>query len=259
MSSEKVREVPKEKIPEQIKEQIRPRKDGQSSFDKVLEQNRLLQQSPKQTQMTTSKSEPTETRVARHEDQGEKGKDRQSDEKEQERGKEKAREERKPGADIEQRVAGKGQKKGSSGEGGGQGRGRGSGGAVFKKAEIRMKKGELTRAAELAKEGSQFATELKSRMKTAHLSREFIQNIVNQVVKFVKAGLNKDGDHEVRLDLHERIFRGLRLRVALKHGKVSVHFNTSNAEVRELFEKSSESIQKELESKGILVQDIKVS
>lgn len=260
MTKEKIKDVEKPKIPDKIQEQYRPQKEGRSTFDKILEQNRLLQESPRQTQMTAQKTEHQETRVARHQEQGERGSDRQSDEKEQERGKQKAKEERKSGVEVEQRVVGRGAKRDSSGSGSGRhGGDRGFGRPMQRKAEMDIKKASLTRAAQVAQEGSEFAARLKARMQTAHLSREFVQNIVNQVVKFVRSGINKDGDHEVRLDLHERIFKGLRLRIALKHGKVSVHFNTSNAEVRELFTGSSGNIQKELEAKGISVGEIKVT
>lgn len=260
MAKEKIKDVEKVRIPDQIRERYQPRKEGQSTFDKVLEQNRLLQKSPQNIQVTLQKAHQQETRVARHQEQGERGKGKQSDEKEKERSKQEAKEERKAGSEAEQRVAGKGKAKGGSEEGGSKGgKGRGFGRALHRKATASLKKGAFTKAAQAAAEGSKFAAKLAAQMKASHLSREFIQKMVNQIVKFVKTGINREGDKEVRLDLHDRIFRGLQLRVALKRGKVSVHFNTSNAEVRELFANSSENIQKELEARGVSVWEIKVT
>jgi hypothetical protein len=261
MAKEKIRDVEKPKIQEQIKERYQPRKEGRSTFDKVLEQNKILQKSPTKQQAMGQKAEHSETRVARHQDQGERGKDRQSDEKEQERGKQKAKDERKSGAETEQRVAGKGRGKGGQDKGSGQGKGKGQGfgGSHHKKSVSTLKKGAFSKAAQAATAANKFASELKAQMKTAHLSKEFVQKLVNQIVKFVKTGLNKEGDQEVRLDLHERIFRGLQLRVTEKDGKVAIHFKTSNAEVRELFAGSSENIQKELEAKGVSIHEIKVT
>lgn len=260
---EKIKEVEKPKIPEQVKEQYQPRKEGQSSFDKILEQNKLLQKSPQQTQVTPEKAtEQQETRVARQQEHGERGKEKDSDEKERERVKEKAKEDRETSGVKEQRVMGKGKGKGGSDKGSGgqdQGKGRGYGGLQQKKGIKLVKKEALSKAALAAQEGTKFAAQLKAKMKTAHLSQEFIQRLVSQIVKFVKVGLNKEGDTEVRLDLHERIFRGLQLRVSQKGGKVSVHFNTSNSEVRELFAGSSDDIKKELEAKGVNIGEIKVT
>ena len=264
MSKEKVREVEKPKIQEQIKEKTKPRKEGESTFDKVLQQNRKLQQASTRSHVLQPKFEHQEARVARHQEQGERGKDQQSDEKEQERGKQKAKEERTAGSDTDQRVAGKGRGKGGSDKGGGQGdkgrgKGRGFGRPMGKKAVTTLKKGAFSKAAQAAIASTKFASQLKSQMKAAHLSKEFIQKLVGQIAKFVKSGLNKDGETEVRLELHERIFKGLQLRIATKGDKVSVHFKTSNAEVRELFAGSAEDIQKELKAKGVSIHEVKVT
>lgn len=262
MGDEKIKEIPKERIPEQVRDDIRPKKEGRSTFDQYIEQNKILQKSPERVRPELVKGEDQhETRVARQQEEGERSRDRQ-DEKEQERGKQKAREERTDAAESAQRVVGKGRGRGGSDKGGsGQrfGDGRGYGGTAHKRGIDLLKKGAALKSAQTGLEASKFADRLKSRMADAHLSREFIQNLVSQIVRFVKSGINRDGDKEVRLELNERIFRGLRLRVALKRGKVSVHFNTGNREVRELFASSAENIEKELAAKGILVGEIKVT
>lgn len=258
MSDEKIKEIERPKIPEPTKEEFRPQKEGRSTFDKVLEQSRLLQQSPRQNQPTVSKGEGHEGRVARQQEQGEKGRDRQSDDKEKERGKEKSREDRNSGTTVDQRVGAKGQMKGSADKGGG-GKGRGFGQSSQKKVDTMLRKGALSKGAEAALEGSQFASRLKAHMKASQLSKEFIERLVGQIVKFAKLGKNRQGEEEIHIDLRERIFRGLQLRIAMKHGRVDIQFNTSNAEVRELFTNSSDAIKKELKAKGVSVGNIKVT
>lgn len=263
MADEKIKEIPRSQAPESIQERYQPKKEGQSSFDKVLEQNRLLQKSSQPVQVNLIKEGSQEDRVSRRQEHGERGKDKQQDEKEKERTKQKAKEERSPEAQTGQRVMGRGQTKGNSDKGGGksghQDRG-GYGGGLQQRRKIEeLKKGEFAKAAQVATEATKFASQLKDQMRTAHLSREFVQKLVNQIVSFCRAGLNKEGDKEIRLDLNERIFKGLQLRVALKHGKVDVQFGTSSQDVRELFTNSSKDIKKELESKGVLVGEIKVT
>jgi len=262
MAREKIKDTPKVKVPEQVREQYRPKKEGRSTFDKVLEQNKMLQKAPQNVKTNVLKSsEQDHVRVQRHQDQSEKGRDRQSDDKEKERGKEKAREERKSTNATEQKVLGKGRGRDGSGQGKGQGKGKGQGFAHsnLKKAQKGVKKSDISKSALNAQETSKFSSKLKAEMNKNHLSQDHIKNIVSKIVKFIKTGINKEGEKEVRLDLRERIFRGLQLRVSSKDGKVSVHFDTSNNEVRELFTASSDKIQEELEKKGITVRDIKVT
>lgn len=257
MEKEKIKDVERPKAPDPTAERARPPKSSPSTFDKVLERNRLLQDSPRQTPAAAQKESQEEGRVMRREEQGERGRDRDSDEKERDRGKERTREKRETSTAAGEKIIGKGQKKGSSGgEGGGAGRDRGFGRPFEKRSVAEMKKGAFARAGEAA--GAKFAAQLKLQIGTAHTSREFVQQIAGQIVKFVRAGINKDGSYELRLDLHEKIFRGLKLRLSLKDGKVSVYFDASNRDVKALFEGNSEAIQKELEAKGISIEEIKV-
>lgn len=261
MADEKIKEISKEPIKEPIKDRTPVRKEEPSPFDKILEKNRLIQESPKSTFASTQKSSQESERVVRREEQQEKGRDRQSDDKEKDRGKDVAKDERNSSADTGQRVMGRGKKQGDSGSSGQKGGdGRGYGGTAQKKNIGSMKKvGVEKTTTQIQTEGAKFAQEMKAKMQGQHLSREFVQNVVNQMVRFLKAGINKEGDHEVRLDLDDKIFKGLRLRVALKDGKVDVQFSTSSADVRDLFTASADSIKNELTNKGINVGNIKVT
>lgn len=260
MSNEKIKDAPKIKAPEPTRDDVKPRKEGASPFDKILETTKLKQM-PQNQQFDMGKTQE-QTRVARHKDRGDEGKSKQDDEKEQERGKEKAKDERKGSADRGQKVVGRGRKgqgsKGQSGYKGGQS-GRGHEGAMSKKSMVTFKKGAFTRGAFASAEQSKFSTEFKAMMEQGHLDPKHMQKLAGQIVKFLKTGLNEKGEKEIRLDLQEKIFRGLRLRIAMKDGKVSVHFNTANSDVRELFEGSKEAIEEALTEKGIDVADIKVT
>lgn len=259
MSVEKVKDKPKVEVTERPRESYRPKDDEDSLFRKILESNRLQQKSAVQPQNEMEKLK-MDGKVIRREEQGERGRDRKDDEKERDVGKERAKEERKSTSVEGKKIMGKGQKQ--DGEGGSSqfgGREGGFGRPLYKKINVTEKKGAHAKGIEASLENSKFATRLKGQIQTAHLSKEFIQKMVGQMVRFLKSGINKDGDHEIRLDLSERIFKGLRLRVALKDGKVSVDFHSSDSKVRELFKNSSSEIKGELEARGISVREIKVT
>jgi len=252
-------------IPDRFEEPAKPPvKEQPSSFDRTLEQQKnpnLLQKAPQNVQMGLGRQEQNETKVARHREQGQRHKDGKDDDKEQERGKQKGESDRTSARASGQKVIGKGfMKGGKEGQQGQQGKGHHAfGQPVFKRAINKMKKLGVGKQALMGAEASKFASKLAGEKKATHLSKEFIQNLVNQVVKFVKTGVNKEGDKEIRLDLRERIFRGLQLRVSMKGGKVEVHFKASNTTVRDLFQSSSDAIQEELEAKGVTVSRIKVT
>jgi hypothetical protein len=67
------------------------------------------------------------------------------------------------------------------------------------------------------------------------------------------------GDQEIQIDLHEKIFRGLKLRVTSRKGKVDVHFLAADAKTRSIFEKNKDDIRDALEKKGILVEEILIT
>lgn len=257
--TERVKENEQQRIPDRLPERPPVRKDEPSVFDKILESNRLLQKGPMKSEPVVYRSNQQETKVTRQEEHGERSRDDKSDEKERERTKEQAKSERTTEGGRGDRIIGKGKMKGSSERGSG-GEGRGYGETTGRKSAVLLKKAAFDRTIQTSHaESARFAGQLKSAMESTHLSKEFVQNIVNQIVKFVGTGLNKEGEKEVRLDIHERIFRGLQLRIALKRDKVAIHFLTSNRETRELFINSKEAIAGELASKGIQVGDIKVT
>ncbi len=105
--------------------------------------------------------------------------------------------------------------------------------------------------------GKAFQTYLKKQAN--FIPKQLSQEILNQLVRYVRIGLNKEGNKEIELDLHKEVFKGLRLRLTANHGKVSVHFLTANSDVRELFKRETSKIEGALVARGIAVQEIKVS
>ncbi len=82
--------------------------------------------------------------------------------------------------------------------------------------------------------------------------------ILDQIVQYIRVGLNKNLDKEMQIDLSDKVFRGLSLKVALHQGKLQITFLTANADVRRLFESSKFEMKQALESKGHRVESLQV-
>jgi hypothetical protein len=62
-----------------------------------------------------------------------------------------------------------------------------------------------------------------------------------------------NGEKEMDVSLHEKVFKGLRLRVAMKQEKADVSFMTQSEEVRDLFLAHKRDLESALKEKGIEV------
>ncbi len=82
--------------------------------------------------------------------------------------------------------------------------------------------------------------------------------LLDQLVQYCRIITKTDGDKEIDMQLHEEIFKGLKLRVASVKGKVEATFITHSEEVRDLFQARKGEIHKDLEEKGIEVKNINV-
>jgi len=82
--------------------------------------------------------------------------------------------------------------------------------------------------------------------------------LIDEIVRYVAILTKRDGEKEMRLTLHEKVFKGLRLRVAVKRSRAEVTFLTESGSVRELFLSQRGELRKALEEKGIEVQAINV-
>lgn len=93
---------------------------------------------------------------------------------------------------------------------------------------------------------------------TKHLSQTLPKALIDQIVQYCRLVTRTDGDKEMEMQLHENIFKGLRLRVVLKEGKISVSLLASSDEVRGFFQARKQEMQESLMEKGIEVKAIDV-
>lgn len=82
--------------------------------------------------------------------------------------------------------------------------------------------------------------------------------LLDQLVQYCRLVTKTDGDKEFDLQLHEEVFRGLKLRVAMAGGKIEVTFFTPSEEVEGLFQARKSELLNSLAEKGIDVRSIHV-
>ncbi len=234
-------------------------KPQESEFDKLMKKGYMPQNG--QAAKTSHKpiTEQAMEEAARRQDR-----QREMREREKEERKEK-KETRDTGERADARVAS--QKvvgKGGRGEGGrGQG-GRGRQGGYDSSASRRGLSTKLSKAGvktipmDLQK---QFAAKMARAAKEAGKPSEaaLTQQVLDKIVQYVRIGINRAGDKEIQMDLHQSIFRGLKLRVIAREGKVGVHFRTADKKGREIFEKNSDAIRDALAKKGIEVDELTIA
>lgn len=242
---------------EKPKETEKP-KEGPSQFDRVLEESKTLQRSTPMTQAPTKLATEQAAREAhRHEDQ--RRDDEGKDEKEKDRSKDQGRGEKRTSSEgIDQRVVAKGHVK-DRGSGGGGGEGRGGYGGGHGRRDISATQLKTQAKAMAQALHGKFAEKLQASIAKGVAEPGLPQAVLNQLVQYVRLGINRMGDKEIQIDLHEKIFRGLKLRVTSLKGKVGVHFIAADAKTRSVFEKNRDAIKDALEKKGILVEDIRVT
>ena len=254
---EKVRErPPAEQAQEKQKEPSAP-KTSQSAFDKVLEQQKSMQQSPILQQRSGEQSQSAE-RVSRKDSNDEKREDRKNDDKKEDSTtNDKLRQKQKSGEVLTRNAVVMSGQKRQSGGGGGRG-GQGGGGDAAKKQMIQKKLAEV-RATMVQLSHSSFASKLaQAAPSKAVMTPQQMQMLVNQIVASVKVGKNELGESELKLVLKDSMFKGLHLRFTSQNGKVQVQFESANREVRALFEREAPKIRAALEERGVAVSQIKV-
>jgi len=245
-----------DRLAEKPKETEKP-KEGPSQFDRVLEESRTLQRTLPSTQTTQRFATEQATREAQRRDERSHD-DGKKDDKDKDKGKDQGRGEKKSGTgDADQKVVAKGSLKDSRGGGGGEGRGGYSGGQGRRGVASTQLK-TISKVITPTLHGK-FAEKLQASIAKSVADPGLSQAIINKLVQYVRLGINRMGDKEIQIDLHEKVFRGLKLRVTSHKGKVDVHFMTADAKTRSIFEKNTDSIRDALEKKGILVEDIRVT
>ncbi|HPW45441.1 MAG TPA: flagellar hook-length control protein FliK [bacterium] len=248
-----------ERMKELQKEKERPRQK-ESEFDQLLRQNQVPAK-PIQTSQVESRvaTEYAIKEAVKEEDR--RGDDGKKDEKEEkEKGRDSKQESgRAEGKVADQKVIAKGRLR--QGQQGFQGGRQGYGGSASSRKEM-GKRLEKSGAKSLPLDlRGNFASKLVSAMKADDPSKNpaMSQQVLNKIVQYVKIGINKQGEKEIQVDLHERIFRGLKLRVIARGGKVAVRFASTDPKSREVLEKNRDGIQKALKDKGIDVEDIEIT
>ncbi len=151
----------------------------------------------------------------------------------------------------------------SEGGGGGfSGRGRrGKEGGLFTQTQ------GPRRAASTATTRSRFSTEAPPAAPMTTKGAEVLQKIISkalpkavmdQILQYCRVMTKTDGDKEVDMQLHEEIFKGLRIRVSGLKGKVEATFLTPSREVLTYFQAQKGEIRRLLTEKGIDVGNIDV-
>lgn len=243
-------------------QKVKPKpKEQESDFDKVLKQSQIATQKPP---ILTQKETKTLTEEAvrdarRHEDRS-KDDERREDKDKDKKGDQGTREKKSSSGILDNRVVGKGHSQdGERGGAGGGGQGRGGFSFSQGRRNLNMEKQKGVSKLAEALVQRKFADKLQSTMAKGLKDPSLTQSVLNQLVQYVKIGINEKMEKEIRIELHERIFRGLKLSVASKDGKVQVHFMSADSQTRSVFERNSGAIKDALEKKGIVVEDIRVS
>lgn len=233
-----------------------PQKSGPSSFDEVLRQNRLPQ-SPQQQQSAQQGASMLQKEAASRDSRTQEQRTRQQDKTEtREERRSTDSESRRSEGPSDSRVEAKGQQKEREG-GGGQGQGQFGGG----RGEMAREAGQakLKESAKTAAQGQTqgaFAAHLKKAEIPNSLSAHHIQQIVNKVLQYFRVKKMATGETELQIGFNDEIFKGLRLRLVQKDGKVSLHILSGEGDVRRLFEKSRTTIEKALTDKGVKLSQI---
>ncbi len=249
----------RESIMRDERTKVKPRdKSTRTQFDEVMKDRARQMQQPSLMQRASAQA-ATEHAVHRVKHREEdRGRDRKArDDGEKKEGQKTSEGDRKTDAkEAQERVVAK--KSLKDDRGGGQGKGQGGGGFGGRRqaAAARTKLASGKQGPAMLK--AQFASKLSAALKQP--TRAFSQHVLNQIVKSVRILANSDEEKEIRLELHEKIFKGLKLRVSTRgKGKVAVHFATGDAAARELFMNNREAIAKALGRKGIEVDEISVT
>lgn len=243
----------------QNKPVVKP-KEGKSTFDKLLEENMFKQTTGVQT-AAQDKGLATEQAIRQSQSHDQRGKDKEKERDEKSsQGKSDQRADGKEAS--HQRVQAKGSLKDQQGEGGhGQSK-EGRSFAGGRKSPEALRKLEADKRLSLAKAGGEdgFALQFKVALKEAVGTKKLDQEVINQVVQFVKISKNEKGEKEMELQFRDKVFKGLRLKVAaVGNGKVNVHFLSSDDETKSIFEAGKDDILKALSRQGIEVEEFLVS
>jgi len=84
------------------------------------------------------------------------------------------------------------------------------------------------------------------------------RQLLDQMIQLIRVGLQKQDQKEILIDLSQKVFRGLSLKVKSQNGKVEVSFLTGDPRIRNLFEGEKNNIAQALQEKGVQVSQVQV-
>lgn len=274
---ERVKEKTVDYRPQNDRNQNHNQKNAPSSFDRLMQQAR---QSPNMTQYqqqaTRNTTEQEKPRDEQTESKRNKPKqDRNANERNSEKNSlssnksEKSSESGKEHKVVEKIADQNGE--GGKGKGDGQQQGSGHGGnssgqsgkgytGARSKGEVKSESYEKSKTSLNQEVSSKFQNEIQN--KAAEQAREVnpkqLQQLVNLIVQGMRVGKNELGEEDLQVIFQAAIFKGLRLRLQNKDGKVLVKFSSSDVDVRKLFTKERHNISRRLAKQGIDVEAIEV-
>ncbi|MBI4367010.1 MAG: hypothetical protein HY543_09350 [Deltaproteobacteria bacterium] len=253
----------REKIPIRPKEPApKPaEKPAASPFDKVLERSRQLQQSPTAPLQQAGQGREEEQRAERRAERQERRREwRPRREREKETGHRTATREEEQAAGPRHRVVTKVALKREQGGGMGGGAEQHGGGQGSERKEAATKRLVAeTKIAATHQAERLFREQVRSgSAPPARLTSQQLQRLVNQMVQYIRVGRTTVGADELQIGFHASVFHGLRLRLSSQHGKVTVQFEASHADVIRLFTNEKARIAAALGAKGIRLAAVHV-
>jgi len=249
----------REKEKERVKEK---EKNEPSQFDRLLAQNKLglkpdiklnLDQITQQANyQTKNKDEKVFDREKKKEEAKER--DAESDTRSSEK--------KEGSSGSSQKVLAKGGLKdgsGGSSQGGAGGNAFGGTGAQRKKAANTSESKLASLRTSLQHQAGSFTNRVAKAMNAAASQKpELSQKLLDKLVQYVKVGMNKEGEKEIHLELDGKRFRGLRLKVTSKDGKVAVLLNAQDPKMKKMFEDQQDQILSALEKGGVDVASLHI-
>ncbi|MBI4237062.1 MAG: hypothetical protein HY696_01430 [Deltaproteobacteria bacterium] len=270
MTPDRVREKPPP-VPRQD-EAPRPGESKQqpSRFDAALQQAKLVQQVPSFQQQTSQRStqqpQERESRTRRQEKTVERRKERDEESGDTEHAAGETAEVRHEGI-AEQRVVAKVPVKRDGGGQGGREQGRGGHGGGSGTQGQRAQQTQLRESVksrtdvqvEAAKTFQDALQTQQSERVPTHFNAAQMQRLVNLLVQNIRLGKGEFGGEELQIGFQASIFKGLRLRLRAKDGKVAITISSQDRAVRALFTNERGRIHAALHAKGVAVTKIDIS
>ncbi len=263
---------------------LMPNYQGKSDFQKILESSDQKGSSPSDSgQPGQPQNTETKEAIRQGASQEERGQEKDDDKKRNSDRERDRDDSAKPGEskstatprakEAEKRVIGRNATSerghegdsGGFGSGAGSGRGRGGSGTAVPLAmqgtagaaggKVTRGKFEIELHAAQSVAQSGLATPPKPTQKPPNV---LTKAVLDQIVQYCRIVTKTDGDKELDMQLHEQVFKGLKLRVSVVKGKVDATFVTESEEVLNLFNAQKSVLTQALQEKGIAVNSVNV-